>query len=46
MIPWSVTSILSHDMTALAAERIAETKHLWEPRGNHLHQMVEHHALW
>ena len=43
MIPWSVTSILSHDMTALAAENIAKTKHLWEPRGNHLHQMVEQH---
>ena len=43
MISCSVTSILSHDMTALAAENIAKTKHLWEPRGNHLHQMVEHH---
>ena len=42
-LPISVTSILSHDMLDSVRQRIEETKHLWEPRGNHLHNLVECH---
>ena len=42
-LPISVTSILSFDMTEFVKKKIAETKHLWEPRGNLLHNLVESH---
>ena len=40
-IPTSVTAICSFDLDQNARDRIAETKHIWEPRGNACHDALE-----
>ena len=39
----SPTGVLSVGQDANAKKRIEETKHIWEPRGNHVHQWLENH---
>ena len=38
----SPTGVLSHDMNPQVKRYIEETKHIWEPRGNTVHQWLEH----
>ena len=39
----SATGVLSQDLDDHAKRRIEDTKHIWEPRGNHLHLWLHHH---
>jgi hypothetical protein len=41
-VPVSTTSVLSFDMSEFTRQKIAETKHIWEPRGNDVHDYAEH----
>ena len=40
-MPVSTTAILSFDMDDVVRQRIADTKHIWEPRGTQLHNLLE-----
>ena len=39
----SPTGVLSIDLDDHAKQRIEETRHVWEPRGNHLHLWLHHY---
>ena len=41
-VPVSVTGVCSFDMDEFTRQRIADTKHIWEPRGNDVHDYAEH----
>lgn len=40
-IPYSVTGICSHGMDPFVKQKIDDTKHVWEPRGNTIHACLE-----
>ena len=40
-VPVSVTSVVGFDLPQEVRDRIAATKHVWEPRGNCLHDELE-----
>ena len=42
-IETSCTSILSFDLDEIARQRIEETKPDWQPRGTHIHSVLENH---
>ena len=39
----SPTGVLSIDLNDYVKQRIKETRHIWEPRGNHIHLWLHHH---
>ena len=41
LIPWGTTQICSWDMSKEAMKSIGDTKHIWEPRGNALHDSAQ-----
>lgn len=41
----SPTTVLGHDMDSYAKQKIEETRHIWQPRGNTLHSCLEQYLL-